>query len=96
LALGFLAGNTDAVRWVAYASLPIVVLLSLLSFVRLVEISIEDVLALRGINKIRAHYGGLVPEAIEATTAVSPSGGAPTRRGWRWPASCSRSSTSTR
>jgi hypothetical protein len=65
LALGFLAGNTDAVRWVAYASLPIVVLLGLLSFLRLVEISIEDVLALRGINKIRAHYGGLVPEAIE-------------------------------
>jgi hypothetical protein len=65
LALGFLAGNTDAVRWVAYASLPIVVLLGLLSFLRLVEISIEDVQALQAINKIRAHYGGLVPEAIE-------------------------------
>jgi hypothetical protein len=65
LALGFLAGNTDAVRWVAYAALPIVVLLGLLSFLRLVEVGIEDVLALRAINKIRAYYSGLVPEAAE-------------------------------
>jgi hypothetical protein len=65
LALGFLAGNTDAVRWIAYASLPIVVVLGLLSFLRLVEVSIEDVRALQAINKIRAYYGGLVPEAAE-------------------------------
>ena len=65
LALGFLAGNTDAVRWVAYAALPIVVLLGLLSFLRLVEVSIEDVRALQAINRIRAYYSGLVPEAAE-------------------------------
>jgi hypothetical protein len=62
LALGFLAGATDAVVPVAYAALPIVILLGLLSFFRLVEISVEDVAALRSINRIRAYYGGLVPE----------------------------------
>jgi hypothetical protein len=47
---------------VAYAALPIVILLGLLSFFRLVEISVEDVAALRSMNRIRAYYGGLVPE----------------------------------
>jgi membrane protease YdiL (CAAX protease family) len=62
LALGFLAGSTDAVVPVAYAALPIVILLGILSFFRLVEISLEDVGALRSINRIRAYYAGLVPE----------------------------------
>jgi hypothetical protein len=62
LALGFLAGNTDAVRQVAYAALPIVVVLGLLSFLRLVEISIEDVRALQAINRIRGYFAGLVPD----------------------------------
>ena len=62
LALGFLAGSTDAVVPVAYAALPIVILLGILSFFRLVEISLEDVGALQSINRIRAYYGGLVPE----------------------------------
>jgi hypothetical protein len=62
LALGFLAGTTDAIVPVAYAALPIVILLGVLSFLRLVEISVEDVGALRAINRIRAYYGGLVPE----------------------------------
>jgi len=65
LALGFLAGATDAVVPVAYASLPIVIVLGVLSFLRLVEISVEDVAALRSINRIRAYYGGLVPEGTE-------------------------------
>jgi hypothetical protein len=65
LALGFLAGATDAVVPVAYAALPIVILLGVLSFLRLVEISVEDVGALRSINRIRAYYGGLVPEGAE-------------------------------
>jgi hypothetical protein len=65
LALGFLAGATDAVVPVAYAALPIVILLGVLSFLRLVEISVEDVGALRLINRIRAYYGGLVPEGTE-------------------------------
>jgi hypothetical protein len=65
LALGFLAGATDAVVPVAYAALPIVILLGILSFLRLVEISVEDVAALRAINRIRGYYGGLVPEGTE-------------------------------
>ena len=65
LALGFLAAATDAVVPVAYAALPIVILLGLLSFLRLVEISVEDVGALRLIKRIRAYYGGLVPEGAE-------------------------------
>jgi len=55
LALGFLAGTTSAVVPVAYAALPIVILLGLLSFLRLVDISIEDVGALRAINRIRTY-----------------------------------------
>jgi hypothetical protein len=62
LALGFLAGTTDAVVPVAYAALPIVILLGILSFLRLVEISLEAVAALRSIIRIRAYYAGLVPE----------------------------------
>jgi hypothetical protein len=65
LALGFLAGSTDAVVPVAYAALPIVIVLGVLSFLRLVEISVEDVAALRSINRIRSYYGGLVPEGAE-------------------------------
>jgi hypothetical protein len=65
LALGFLAGTTTAVVPVAYAALPIVILLGLLSFLRLVDISVEDVGALRAINRIRAYYGGLVPDGDE-------------------------------
>jgi hypothetical protein len=65
LALGFLAGTTDAVVPVAYAAMPIVILLGFLSFLRLVDISIEDVAALRAINRIRSYYAGLVPEATE-------------------------------
>ena len=65
LALGFLAGTTSAVVPVAYAALPIVILLGLLSFLRLVDISVEDVGALRAINRIRTYYAGLVPEATE-------------------------------
>ena len=65
LALGFLAGTTSAVVPVAYAALPIVILLALLSFLRLVDISVEDVGALRAINRIRTYYAGLVPEGTE-------------------------------
>jgi hypothetical protein len=65
LALGFLAGSTDAVAPVAYAAMPIVVLLGVMSYFRLVEISIEDVQALQAIQRIRGYYGGLVPEAAE-------------------------------
>jgi hypothetical protein len=65
LALGFLAGSTDAVTAVAYATIPAVVILGLLSFLRLVEISVEDVRALQAIDRIRSYYAQLVPEAVE-------------------------------
>jgi hypothetical protein len=65
LALGFLAGTTDAVTPVAYAAIPTVVILGFLSFLRLVEIAVEDVIALQAINHIRSYYGQLVPEAAE-------------------------------
>jgi hypothetical protein len=65
LALGFLAGTTDAVTPVAYAAIPTVVILGFLSFLRLVEIAVEDVTALQAINHIRSYYGQLVPEAAE-------------------------------
>jgi hypothetical protein len=65
LALGFLAGTTDAVAPVACAAIPTVVILGFLSFLRLVEIAIEDVRALQAINLIRSYYGQLVPEAAE-------------------------------
>ena len=41
------------------------ILLGVLSFLRLVEISVEDVGALRAINRIRGYYGSLVPEGNE-------------------------------
>jgi hypothetical protein len=63
LALGFLAGTTDAVAPVAYAAVPIVVVLGVLSFLRLVDITIEDVAAVRAINRIRNYYAQLAPEA---------------------------------
>jgi hypothetical protein len=42
-----------------------VILLGLLSFLRLVDISVEDVGALRAINRIRTYYAGLVPEGTD-------------------------------
>jgi hypothetical protein len=71
LALGFLAGATDAVVPVAYAALPIVILLGVLSFLRLVEISVEDVGALRAINRIRAYYGSFALAHAGMATALA-------------------------
>ena len=65
LGLGFLAGTTDAVAPVAYVAPPTVIILGFLSFLRLVEIAVEDVRALQAINHIRGYYGQLVPEAHE-------------------------------
>ncbi|WP_433199187.1 hypothetical protein ACQP1G_06105 [Nocardia sp. CA-107356] len=63
LALGFLAGTTDAVAPVAYASVPIVIVLGTLSFLRLVDIAIEDVVALQAMQRIRTYYAEISPEA---------------------------------
>jgi hypothetical protein len=62
LALGFLAGNTEAAVPVAYAAVPTVGLLGVLSFLRLVEVAVLDVRALQEINRIRSHWASMVPD----------------------------------
>ncbi len=64
VALGFAAG-TDALLPFAAAVLPALVVLGLFTYVRLVETSIENVLLLRSIQKIRGYYRELVPEGPE-------------------------------
>jgi len=62
LALGFLAGNTNAAVPVAYAAVPTIALLGLLNFLRLVELAVLDVRALQAIQRIRGYWRDLVPE----------------------------------
>jgi hypothetical protein len=73
VALGFLAGQPEAAQPFAYAAMPIVAIVGLLSFLRLVEISVEDVAALRAMNRIRAFYSTLDTEAARFFT--SPTSG---------------------
>lgn len=72
LALGFLAGTTDRVAPVAYAAVPVVAILGLLSFLRLVDIGVTDVVALQAIQRIRAYYATLTPEAPSFFPAPGP------------------------
>lgn len=65
IALGFVAGSGADVRTLAYSALPVVGIVGLLSYLRLVELSIEDVRALEAINRIRAYYAATVPEGPE-------------------------------
>ena len=62
LALGFLAGTTEAASPVAYAAVPTVAVLGLLGFLRLVELAVLDVRALQAMNRLRAYWRELVPE----------------------------------
>jgi len=62
LALGFLAGNTEAAVPVAYAAVPTIALLGLLNFLRLVELAVLDVRALQAIQRIRGYWRDLVPD----------------------------------
>lgn len=65
LALGFLAGATDAAVPVAYAAVPTVALLGVLGFLRLVELAVLDVRALQAIERLRGYWRDLLPEGTE-------------------------------
>jgi hypothetical protein len=72
LALGFLAGNTDAAVPVAYAAVPTIALLGLLNFLRLVELAVLDVRALQAIQRVRSYWRDLVPEGPTYFPAPTP------------------------
>lgn len=72
LALGFLAGATDAALPVAYAAVPTVALLGILCFLRLVELAVLDVRALQAIERLRGYWRELVPEGAEFFPAPVP------------------------
>jgi hypothetical protein len=73
LALGFLAGSTDAVAAVAYAAIPTVAVLGLLAFLRLVELAALDLRALQAIQRVRTYWRDLVPEGNEFFPAPASS-----------------------
>jgi hypothetical protein len=62
VAYGFLARSTYATGYLAVV-IPVVVLLGVFTYVRLVQTSLEDVAALEAIQKIRRWYGTLLPGA---------------------------------
>ena len=62
VAFGFIARTAFAGGFLATV-LPVVVLLGIFTYERLVETSLEDVAALAAIQRIRRFYGGLLPGA---------------------------------
>lgn len=62
VAYGFLARSTYAAGYLAVV-VPVVTLLGVFTYVRLVQTSLEDVAALEAIQRIRRWYGGLLPGA---------------------------------
>ena len=60
--IGQLTGVGQAFFLVALALLPALVLLGVLTYVRLVQTSIEDLFYARAINRIRRHYVDLAPD----------------------------------
>ena len=89
VALGFVGTTGVGVTVFAAVVLPTVFLLGWFTVVRLVDVSIENVVMLRGIARIRRHYAGLLPEAEQffgqpeddATTARRMTGTANSNRG---------------
>jgi hypothetical protein len=61
IAFGFLAGTRYADAYLAVI-IPVVVLLGLFTYERLVQTSLEDVVALAAIQRIRRYYRALVPD----------------------------------
>ena len=92
IAFGFLAQTKYATAFLG-AVLPVIVLLGLFTYERLVETSLEDVVALASIQRIRRYYAGLLPGAGEyfpvPTRPYAPNemidigGDRSGRRGWR-------------
>ena len=72
LALGFLAGTTEAAAPVAYAAVPTVAVLGVLGFLRLVELAVLDVRALQAMNRLRGYWRDLVPEGATFFPAPAP------------------------
>ena len=63
VALGFTTGKPGVFGPLAAAILPTLVMLGWFTIVRLTDLSIENVVCLRAIAKIRQHYASLTPEA---------------------------------
>ncbi len=63
VAIGFVAGSTQALIPFAATVLPAVFLLGIFTVVRLVETTLENMHCLRGIARIRGYYRTLGPEA---------------------------------
>ncbi|MFI5059826.1 MAG: hypothetical protein ACHP7F_00135 [Actinomycetales bacterium] len=64
VAFGFLASTPFALGFLAVV-LPVVVILGVFTYERLVQTSLEDVAALASIQRIRRYYASLLPDAAE-------------------------------
>jgi len=73
VAYGFLAQTPVATAFLAVV-LPVVVILGVFTYERLVDTSLEDVTALASIQRIRRYYSGLLPGAGEFFPAPADSG----------------------
>ncbi|GAA4153972.1 hypothetical protein [Leifsonia shinshuensis] len=62
VAFGFLASTPYAGLFLAVV-IPVIVILGLFTYERLIQTSLEDVAALASIQRIRRYYGGLLPGA---------------------------------
>lgn len=62
IALGFTSGTPDAFAAFAAVVLPILVVLGLFTFVRLLQTSVENILYLVRIQRIRHQYAKLLPQ----------------------------------
>ena len=69
VAIGFVAGSTQALIPFAAIVLPAVFLLGIFTVVRLVETALENMHCLRGIARIRGYYRTLGPEAARQFSA---------------------------
>ncbi len=69
VAIGFVAGSTQALIPFAAIVLPAVFLLGIFTVVRLVETTLENMHCLRGIARIRGYYRSLGPEAARQFSA---------------------------
>ena len=64
VAFGFLASTSYALGYLAIV-IPVVFVLGLFTYERLIQTSLEDVAALASIQRIRRYYGTLLPEAAD-------------------------------
>jgi hypothetical protein len=74
ISLGFAAQFHDAFAPFAGAVLPAVIVLGVFTYVRLVEIGVEDLHYLTRIQRIRAYYRGLTPNAAPFFPGVATRG----------------------